>query len=86
MLRMKPILNLITLYQAFIHGILYLVFVIYPVTFREVRRFSLGISGLTEVGMLIGILLDNRRHDHSHLHKIRAPPPKKPKKKSLHHS
>ena len=47
MFGMKPILSLVTLYQVFIYGILYLVFVSYPVAFREFRGFSLGISGLT---------------------------------------
>ena len=57
MLALEPILSLVTLYQAFIYGILYLVFVSYPISFREVRRFSLGSSGLPYLGMLIGVFI-----------------------------
>ena len=57
MLALEPILSLVTLYQAFIYGILYLVFVSYPIAFREVRHFSLGESGLPYLGMLIGVFL-----------------------------
>lgn len=57
MLGTEPILSLVTLYQAFIYGILYLIFVSYPIAFREVRGFSLGISGLPYIGMLIGVFM-----------------------------
>ena len=57
MLALEPILSLVTLYQAFIYGILYLVFVSYPIAFREVRHFSLGISGLTYIGLIIGVFI-----------------------------
>jgi DHA1 family multidrug resistance protein-like MFS transporter len=43
--------------QAFIYGILYLVFVSYPIAFREVRHWSLGTSALPYIGMMIGILI-----------------------------
>lgn len=57
MLALEPILSLVTVYQAFTYGILYLVFVSYPIAFGEVRHWPLGISGLAYLGMLIGILL-----------------------------
>ena len=57
MLALEPILSLVTLYQAFIYGILYLVFVSYPIAFREVRGYALGVSGLFYIGMLIGVFL-----------------------------
>ncbi|KAK0515009.1 hypothetical protein JMJ35_002388 [Cladonia borealis] len=57
MLGLEPILGLVTIYQAFIYGILYLIFVSYPIAFREVRHFELGVSGLTYIGMLIGVFL-----------------------------
>ena len=57
MLALEPILLLITIYHAFIYGILYLVFVSYPIAFREVRHWPLGTSGLAYLGMLIGVLL-----------------------------
>lgn len=57
MLGTKPILSLVTLYQAFIYDVLYFIFVLYPIVFREVRNFSLGISGLPYIGMLIGVFM-----------------------------
>lgn len=56
MLVTEPILALITLYQAFIYGILYLIFVSYPIEFREVRRWKLGPSGLPFIGMFVGVI------------------------------
>ena len=55
MLALEPVLSLVTLYQSFIYGILYLVFVSYPIEFRAIRQFSLGISGLFYLGLLIGV-------------------------------
>ena len=57
MLALEPILSLVTLYQAFIYGILYLVFVSYPIAFREVRGWALGPSGLPYLGMIIGVFI-----------------------------
>lgn len=57
MLVTEPILLLITIYQAFVYGILYMVFVSFPIAFREVRHWSLGISGLSYTGMFLGVLL-----------------------------
>ncbi|OJD32188.1 mfs multidrug transporter [Diplodia corticola] len=57
MLLTEPILVLITLYQAFVYGILYLVFVSYPIAFREVRHWGLGVSGLAYLGMSVGVLI-----------------------------
>ena len=57
MLALEPILSLVTIYQAFTYGILYLVFVSYPIAFREVRHWSLGISGLAYLGLLTGVFL-----------------------------
>ncbi|KAH7010919.1 major facilitator superfamily domain-containing protein [Macrophomina phaseolina] len=57
MLATEPILVLITIYQAFIYGILYLVFVSYPIAFREVRHWALGVSALPYLGMMVGVVL-----------------------------
>ncbi|KAL1634250.1 hypothetical protein SLS58_010755 [Diplodia intermedia] len=57
MLITEPILLLITIYQAFVYGILYLIFVSYPIAFREVRHWALGVSGLAYLGMSVGVLL-----------------------------
>ncbi|KAI0105025.1 major facilitator superfamily domain-containing protein [Nemania sp. FL0031] len=57
LLATEPILILITIYQSFIYGILYLVFVAYPIEFREIRHWALGVSALPFIGLLVGIIL-----------------------------
>ena len=58
MLFQEPILFLVTLYVAFIYGILYLFFEAYPVAFQEVRGWkSAGVASLPFLGILIGILI-----------------------------
>ncbi|KAF2107793.1 major facilitator superfamily domain-containing protein [Lophiotrema nucula] len=57
MLATEPILVFITIYQSFIYGILYLIFVSYPIAFREVRGWALGPSALPYLGMFVGVLL-----------------------------
>ncbi|KJZ70556.1 hypothetical protein HIM_10059 [Hirsutella minnesotensis 3608] len=52
----EPILVLVTIYQAFVYGILYLVFASYPIIFREQRHWDLGPSSLPFLGMLIGVI------------------------------
>ncbi|KAK5989614.1 MFS-type transporter oryN [Cladobotryum mycophilum] len=52
----EPILILVTIYQAFVYGILYLVFSSYPIIFREERHWKLGISSLPFLGMMVGVL------------------------------
>lgn len=57
MLIFEPILLLITLYLAFIYGILYLFFEAYPVAFQEVRGWHHpGVAALPFIGVLIGVL------------------------------
>lgn len=57
MLIFEPILLLITIYLAFIYGILYLFFEAYPVSFEQVRGWkNLGIAGLPFIGILVGVL------------------------------
>lgn len=53
----EPILVLVTVYQSFIYGILYMVFTSYPYAFRAVRHWSLGVSSLPFLGLLAGVLL-----------------------------
>ncbi|KAI0535484.1 major facilitator superfamily domain-containing protein [Xylaria digitata] len=57
LLATEPILVLITIYQSFIYGILYLVFVSYPIEYVEIRHWSLGISALPFLGLSVGVLL-----------------------------
>ncbi len=53
----EPIILLLSIYMSFIYGILYLFFSAYPLVFVGVHGFSLGVSGLTFFGMIIGQLL-----------------------------
>lgn len=46
-----------TLYQAFVYGILYIVFSSYPIIFREQRHWKLGLSSLPFLGMMVGVFI-----------------------------
>jgi hypothetical protein len=46
-----------TLYQAFVYGILYIVFSSYPIIFREQRHWKLGLSSLPFLGMMVGVFM-----------------------------
>ena len=46
----EPILFLLSLYMAFIYGILYLDFTAYPYVFQQTRHWDAGISGLSFLG------------------------------------
>jgi len=51
----EPILVLVTIYQSFIYGLLYLFFEAYPIAFQEDRQWALGPSGLPYLGIIIGV-------------------------------
>ncbi|KAL2863370.1 major facilitator superfamily domain-containing protein [Aspergillus lucknowensis] len=55
MLFTEPILFLLSLYMAFVFGILYLDFTAYPVVYRETRGWSSGIAGLSFLGICVGM-------------------------------
>ncbi|TRX91237.1 hypothetical protein FHL15_007842 [Xylaria flabelliformis] len=57
LLATEPILVLITIYQSFIYGILYLVFVSYPIEYVEIRHWQQGLSALPFLGLSVGVLL-----------------------------
>ena len=57
LLATEPILLLITIYQAFVYGILYLIFESFPIAFKENRGWELGVSSLPFLAILVGILL-----------------------------
>lgn len=57
MLFTEPILFLLSLYMAFIYGILYLDFTAYPVVYRETREWSAGIAGLSFLGICVGMAI-----------------------------
>lgn len=55
MLFTEPILFLLSLYMAFVYGILYLDFTAYPVVYRETRGWPAGISSLSFLGIGVGM-------------------------------
>jgi hypothetical protein len=57
MLVKEPILLLITIYLAYIYGILYLFFTAYPISFQRERGWNQGVGALPFIGILIGVLL-----------------------------
>ena len=57
MLFTEPILFLLSLYMAFVYGILYLDFTAYPIVYEESRGWSPGISGLAFLGLAMGMAI-----------------------------
>lgn len=57
MLLVEPILFLITLYNAFIYGLLYLFLTAIPLIFQGEYRWSSGVAELPYISMFIGILV-----------------------------
>ncbi|RPB16476.1 MFS general substrate transporter [Morchella conica CCBAS932] len=53
----EPIIFLLSLYTAFIYGILYIFLTAYPIVFREIRGYTLGVAALPYLGMVIGMIL-----------------------------
>jgi MFS transporter, DHA1 family, multidrug resistance protein len=56
MLIQEPILLLVTLYMAFIYGILYLFFESYPISFQQKRGWNLGVGALPFLSLTIGVV------------------------------
>lgn len=52
----EPIVLLLSIYMAFIYGLLYLFLTAYPIVFQEIHGFSGGVGGLPYFGMIIGML------------------------------
>lgn len=57
MLFTEPILFLLSLYMAFIYGILYLDFTAYPIVYKQSRNWSAGIAGLSFLGICTGMAI-----------------------------
>jgi MFS transporter, DHA1 family, multidrug resistance protein len=57
MLFKEPILVLITIYTAYIYGIMYLFFEAYPISFQEQRGWNQGVGALPFLGILTGVLI-----------------------------
>ncbi len=52
----EPIVTLLSLYVAFIYGLLYLFLTAYPLVFQGIHHFNAGQSGLAFIGMVVGQL------------------------------
>ncbi|MCJ1283932.1 hypothetical protein MMC26_003263 [Xylographa opegraphella] len=53
----EPIVLFLSIYMAFIYGLLYLFLTAYPIVFQQIHGFSGGIGGLPYFGMIIGMLI-----------------------------
>lgn len=53
----EPIVAALSVYMAFIYGLLYLFLTAYPFVFQGVHGMSAGVSGLTFFGMIVGQLI-----------------------------
>ena len=65
----EPIISLLALFQAVVYGTLYLTFAAFPIVYSEERGWSQGVSGLSFLGVLVGmicsviyILWDHKRY------------------------
>jgi DHA1 family multidrug resistance protein-like MFS transporter len=57
LLFLEPIVTSLSVYMAFVYGILYLFLTAYPFVFQGVHGFNAGQSGLTFFGMILGQIL-----------------------------
>ncbi|KAI9049928.1 hypothetical protein LZ554_006075 [Drepanopeziza brunnea f. sp. 'monogermtubi'] len=53
----EPIVLLLSIYMAFIYGLLYLFLILYPVVFQRIHGMSGGIGGLPYFGMIVGQII-----------------------------
>ncbi|KIJ54461.1 hypothetical protein M422DRAFT_73490 [Sphaerobolus stellatus SS14] len=53
----EPIILFMSFYLSFIYGLLYLLFFAFPIAFSEIRGFSEGMTGVTFVSIMLGILI-----------------------------
>jgi DHA1 family multidrug resistance protein-like MFS transporter len=72
MLITEPIVLLISLYMAFIYGLLYLFLTAYPLVFQGVHGMNAGVGGLPFFGMITGELLAVSRPFSSFLSYLRS--------------
>ena len=57
MLFTEPIVLALSIYMAFIYGLLYLFLTFYPIVFQGIHGFNQGVGGLPFFGMILGELL-----------------------------
>ncbi|KAL8642639.1 MAG: hypothetical protein Q9228_000688 [Teloschistes exilis] len=50
----EPIVLLLSIYMAFIYGLLYLFLTAYPIVFQQIHGFNPGVGGLPYFGMILG--------------------------------
>ena len=53
----EPIVLLLSIYMAFIYGLLYLFLTAYPIVFQQIHGFNGGVGGLPYFGMILGMLI-----------------------------
>jgi MFS transporter, DHA1 family, multidrug resistance protein len=52
----EPIVLLLSIYMAFIYGLLYLFLTAYPIVFQQIHGMTGGVGGLPYFGMIIGMI------------------------------
>ncbi|KAL4972901.1 major facilitator superfamily domain-containing protein [Aspergillus desertorum] len=50
----EPVLLLLSIYMAFLYGLLYLFMTVYPIVFQQIHGFNKGVGGLPYFGLIIG--------------------------------
>lgn len=53
----EPIVLLLSVYMAFIYGLLYLFLTAYPIVFQQIHHMNQGVGGLPYFGMVVGMIL-----------------------------
>jgi hypothetical protein len=53
----EPIVTLLAVYMALLYGSLYATFIIFPIVFQLGRKWSPGFSGLSFLGLGVGVLI-----------------------------
>ena len=53
----EPIVLLLSIYMAFIYGLLYLFLTAYPIVFQRIHGMNLGVGGLPYFGIIFGMIL-----------------------------
>ena len=57
MLFTEPIVLLLSIYMAFVYGLLYLFLTFYEIVFQQIHGFNEGVGGLPYFGMIVGEIL-----------------------------
>lgn len=57
MMVQEPILLLLTIYMAFLYGLVYLAFSAWPISFRGQRHWSEGVAALPFLSITVGVLI-----------------------------